>query len=287
MRSLLVALALLAVPALVMTDGPPQAKDKDKDIGKTFAVPTRLTDTGHFLVRAKINGKGPFNFIVDTGAPLVYISVPVAKKLGIEPAKKGLSTIDNFQIEGGPVHAQLKCMIETPFQLEGMNALGLPGVELHGIIGYSLLAHYKLQIDPTSDVMKWTKLDFKPPLPESLGAKDDALAGLNGMASMMKGLAKLLGNKGAAEPALRGFIGVELAEKNNGVVVQSVLSGGPAAQAGLKAGDRLLSVLGTDVATSAEVREALARVTPGQAVAFVISRDNTKQTILITAVEGI
>ena len=122
---------------LPMTRTAPK-QDKDKDIGKTYAVPTRLTDSGHFLVRAKINGKGPFNFIVDTGAPLVYIAVPVAKKLGIEAAKQGLSTVDKFQVEGGPEQMQLKCMIETPFQLDGMNALGLAGVELHGIIGYSL-----------------------------------------------------------------------------------------------------------------------------------------------------
>jgi hypothetical protein len=37
-------------------------------------VPYRNTDTNHALVRVRVNGKGPFNFLVDTGAPLLIIS---------------------------------------------------------------------------------------------------------------------------------------------------------------------------------------------------------------------
>ena len=29
--------------------------------------------------------------------------------------------------------------VEKPFQLDGMNGLGLAGVELHGMIGYNIL----------------------------------------------------------------------------------------------------------------------------------------------------
>lgn len=39
-------------------------------------VPFRLTDTNHILIRLKINGKGPFNFIVDTGAPAMIGARP-------------------------------------------------------------------------------------------------------------------------------------------------------------------------------------------------------------------
>ena len=62
-------------------DAPIKAQDT-----KTYLVPFKLTDTQHVMVRAKINGKGPFNFIIDTGAPLLYVSIPVAKKLGSSPA---------------------------------------------------------------------------------------------------------------------------------------------------------------------------------------------------------
>ena len=43
----------------------------------------------HILVRAKINGKGPFNFILDTGAPALFVSTKVCDKIGVKSDKKG------------------------------------------------------------------------------------------------------------------------------------------------------------------------------------------------------
>lgn len=39
----------------------------DPRVGRSYRVPYRLTDTNHLLVRVRIDGKGPFNFLVDTG----------------------------------------------------------------------------------------------------------------------------------------------------------------------------------------------------------------------------
>ena len=39
----------------------------------------------------------------------------------------GAAVIDRLDIEGGPVHTKFKCVVETPFQLEGMNAMGMAG----------------------------------------------------------------------------------------------------------------------------------------------------------------
>ena len=50
-----------------------------------FQVPYRLTDTNHFLVRVRLNGKGPFNFLVDSGAPALFIATETAKKIGLRP----------------------------------------------------------------------------------------------------------------------------------------------------------------------------------------------------------
>src|SRR5438067_12653319 len=83
-------------------------------------VPYRLTKTQHILVRAKINGKGPFNFILDTGAPALFVATKAAKKGGVEPDKKGWGTFDRFEIEGGVPVPKAKGRIEDPFQLEGM-----------------------------------------------------------------------------------------------------------------------------------------------------------------------
>ena len=58
------------------------AADEPKKGAKAHPVPFKLTDTQHVMVRVKINGKGPFNFIVDTGAPIMFVATPVGKKAG-------------------------------------------------------------------------------------------------------------------------------------------------------------------------------------------------------------
>src|SRR5512142_2151644 len=66
--------------------------DEQSKVGQVFKVPYRLTDTNHFLVRARINGKGPFNFLVDSGAPALYISTETARKVGLNPAQEDFWT---------------------------------------------------------------------------------------------------------------------------------------------------------------------------------------------------
>src|SRR5947209_18244540 len=67
---------------------PPKKEEVKKTEGKTFQVPYKLTEVKHVLIRAKINGKGPFNFILDTGAPALFVSTALAKKLRVEPDAK-------------------------------------------------------------------------------------------------------------------------------------------------------------------------------------------------------
>src|SRR5262249_28725385 len=128
-----VALIFLSLVAPIRGDEAKKARD-------TFQVPYRLTGTQHVMVRAKINGKGPFNFLLDTGAPVLFVSTAVGKKLDLRADENGWATLDRFAIEGGPVVAKARSRVEDPFQLEGMNGLGLAGVHLDGIIGYTILA---------------------------------------------------------------------------------------------------------------------------------------------------
>src|ERR1700737_3181811 len=87
----------------------------------TYQIPYRLTSTNHVLVRVKINGKGPYHFIVDTGAPALFVSTAVCRKLGIEPDKKGWGTFERFAIEGGVDLNKIRGRVEDPFQLEGID----------------------------------------------------------------------------------------------------------------------------------------------------------------------
>jgi len=265
----------------------PVCADEPKSKPPTFEIPYRLTNTMHIMVRAKINGKGPCNFIGDTGAPILVLAMPIGKKLGLVVDEKGWAVLDRFEIEGGAVRPKMKCRVETPFQLEGMNGLGLAGVELHGMMGYTVLAHYRMEIDFTRDRMKWTELAFQPPPPKGIRSKDaGAMATLELLGSVMKLLGALAGKQqDLSEP--RGFLGVELAEKDGAVTIKSVLAKTPAAAAGLKAGDRIARVQGRPVHTIVELQRLAGRVTAGQEFRLLVHRGEESKEITVKAGEGL
>jgi membrane-associated protease RseP (regulator of RpoE activity) len=263
-----------------------QRKVPPNQSSRTYQVPYKLTDTEHVLVRAKINGKGPFNFIIDTGAPLLYVSTAVGKKLGLSPDAKGWTYLDRFEIEGGVVDTKVRSRVETPFQLEGMNSMGLAGAELHGIIGYTVLAQYRLEFDFTKDKMRWTRLEFTPPAPQPIRGKGGA-AGIEAMAGLMKVVSFLLGSRGFPELTPRGFLGLQLTELEGAVTIGGVLPGGPAEQAGIKAGDRVSRVNGTAVTEVDEVKRLAAKVKTGQALRFTVVRGLDRREIVIQAGEGL
>src|SRR5262249_11812266 len=133
------------------------------DVGRSYQVPYRLTDTNHFLVRVRVNGKGPFNFLVDTGAPALYVATETARKVGLKASDEEFWTrVERLDFEGGASLRDVKARVEDPFQLVGMNALGLPGASIDGILGFTVLARFRLELDPTRDRMTWTRLDYEP-----------------------------------------------------------------------------------------------------------------------------
>lgn len=273
-----------AAAAVLCLVPPAGADEKPKAEAKTYQVPYRLTVSKHILVRAKINGKGPFNFILDTGAPALFVSTKACKKLGVEPDKNGWGTFDRFEIEGGVVLNKAKGRIEDPFQLEGMNGLGLAGAELHGVIGYNVLARYRMEIDFTRDKMAWTELDFDPKAPLGLGGRGGGAGGLEVMGSIMKLLGSFLGKKAAPDVVTRGYLGIELADGDSGPTVKSVLDKGPAAEAGVKAGDQLTKVQGRTVTDSEDVYRFVKKLTAGEKIRLTVLRG--KQTVEINFKTG-
>src|SRR3954469_23544044 len=78
-----IVLVLAAVPARADDLKPPAAK-----AAVAIQVPYSLTATQHVLVRVKLNGKGPYNFILDTGAPVLFIATKIAEKAGVTADKQ-------------------------------------------------------------------------------------------------------------------------------------------------------------------------------------------------------
>jgi hypothetical protein len=262
----------------------PRVPALDPQIGRSFQVPYRLTDTNHFLVRVRLNGKGPFNFLVDSGAPSLYVATETAKKVGLKPDPAEFWTaVDRLEFEGGAHLEGLKARVEDPFQLVGMNALGLPGASIDGILGFTVLARFRLEIDLTSDRMIWTRLKYQPrdpPVPKRrAGEKPDTPLGIQAMStlgSFAKGLALVLGKQPEDEDRPRGFLGLEWVEQveagRTEIAVARVLKGSPAAAAGLEAGDRIEKINRRLVGGLKAAREALRVAEPGDTVTMVVHR---------------
>ncbi len=72
-------------------------------------------------------------------------------------------------------------------------------------------------------------------------------------------------------------------DADQGLLVASVDDDGPAAKAGLKAGDVLLKLNGQDLRTGADLRDALDDVEPGQEIAVSVWRDGKPLEVKLTA----
>lgn len=244
-------------------------------------VPYRISDANHIAVRAKINGKGPFNFIIDTGAPALFITVKTAKEIGLEPDDKKWAKVDKFTVEGGAELSDVRARIEDPFQLQGMAAMGM---KLDGIIGYNTVARFKIELDATKRTMLWTKLDFAPPEPpdakELFGDNPPDSAQQKQMEMLAKMMAQLMGAGGKTEP--RGYIGIELDE---GVAVTAVYEKSPAAEAGIQKGDVIVAFKGKKVATL----EALLKMgaAAGEEITIKVKRGDEEKEIAVKVGKGL
>jgi hypothetical protein len=278
----------LAAPLPLPADEKPDKKAGPKPAVKAagIEVPYKLTDTKHIMVRVKINGKGPFNMIVDTGAPAVFITKPVAKKAKAEPkGKQGWADFDTFELEGGLKVENARGRIEDLVQIEGMNSLGLAGVELHGVIGYNVLAKYRIEYDLTSDKLVFEPLKFEPPPLVPIGGKGGS--DIQSMGPLVKMMAAFLGIKPNFDLVPRGFTGIEFAAKDGKVSIKKVLPGSPADKAGLKTGDVITSVKTVSIDAEKDLVRALAKAGVGTKWRFYITRDGKEQEIVVELGKGL
>jgi hypothetical protein len=278
--------ALLAAPVLA------DDKPKDAKASGQVDVPYKLTETKHIHVRLKLNGKGPFNFILDTGAPAVFITKAVAKKIGLEEDKNGWGEFKTFEIEGGLSVDKARARVADLFQLDGMNSMGLAGVELNGVIGYEMLARFRVTYDMTADKLAFVPLkDFTPPAlvaPTGGGkGKANSQGGLDMLGPLMKTMAGMMGVKPNFTIKSSGFLGAEFEEGKEGLIVKSIFKGSPADLAGLKAGDKLEGVKNGKSEVTSKLQAAINKAAIGDTVEVTVSRDGTKKTLTVELGKGL
>jgi S1-C subfamily serine protease len=91
-----------------------------------------------------------------------------------------------------------------------------------------------------------------------------------------------------APAALWGFtVDKKKPDKDSGITIMAILPGGAAAQAGLRVGDRLLSLDGRWTDSVADCYAAAGYVKPGTEVRLVIERQGKETELLVRPLQGL
>jgi membrane-associated protease RseP (regulator of RpoE activity) len=279
--------ALLLVP---FTAGLARADDKTepKEAPKPQAVKFELVPSGHFIVKVKINGHGPYNLIFDTGAPATLITPKVAREAKLLDKAKdkpliplfgmmGQVKIKDFQVGDVSAPDVSAMILDHPtvsvFSKEYEKKYG----SIEGIVGFPFFAQYKMTVDYAAKEMTFIPNGYKA---------TDAMQDL--MQTVMNALMSKPEPRIAA-PA--GLWGLELNKSSSddaeGVDVKTVHSGGAAADGGLKAGDRILTIDGRWTDTIADAYVAASYAKPGKPVTVVVKRDGKEVKVTVAPKTGL
>lgn len=237
-------------------------------------VAFEILRTNHMVVRARINGQGPFHLIFDLGAPITLLSTRAGAKSGVIAVDApGEAEIDRLEIGDLTARDVPVIVLDPPVLMELSNALDR---RLDGIIGHTFFARYKTTIDHQARTITFAPVDFQAGnlirlLPERLAGRPVAR-------QVILAPSGLWGLSLAAPAA-----GLEVP----GVPIRDVLAGSPAAAAGLKPGDVLTTLDGRWTVSINDTYAAAAAAAPDRDVTIVILRDGREQTLTVRPKPGI
>jgi hypothetical protein len=260
----------------------PAGSTKAADSPAKSVVPFEMLVTNHMLVDAKINDKGPFRLIFDLGAPVTLLNNRASEAAGVVKPDAPRSIV--FGLRGEAVVNRLQIGELTALKLPVivldhpvLSALeDVTGRKIDGIMGFTFFARFKTTIDYQARTMTFEPITYE-------------------VRNLLKDLPdRLTGPKVAQRRVLApsGLWGLKLGEPaktsdTQGAAILKILDGSPAVQAGLKAGDVLLSIDGRWIACVADVYHAAAKVPLGQQVTIVIMRDGKELTLSIKPADGL
>jgi PDZ domain/Aspartyl protease len=268
--------------------GSAQAQPAKIEAEKPVTVPFTLVSTGHFIVKVKLNDKGPYNLIFDTGAPLMLITNRAGRDSGILDKKSTSNILSPF---GPMTQAKIKKMEIGPLKAEDVNAMVFdhPTVkafseffkkdygEIDGIVGFPFFAKYRMTVDYKAKELTFTPNGYVP---------------TDVMQRMMNMLLKQDPDKGKPKiVAAAGQWGIivekEMKDEDAGVTIKTVMDSSAADKAGLKAGDRLLTIDGRWTDSVGDAYQAAGYVKPGKSAPVVIKRDGKEMKLTVTPANGL
>lgn len=251
---------------------------------KPATVPFEIIGSKHMAVQIKINGKGPYRVIFDTGAPISLISNKVANETGlVKKQANGKPAATGFMGMGGMVKAkdfQVGDVQAKDIQLIVMDHPTVKAISevvgpIEGIVGYPFFAKFRTTVNYKDKTLTMTPSGYDP---------GDV------MESLMK---SMMGNnkdkKVYLSPStLWGLtVGKSTSDEEAGVEVVYLFGNGLAEQAGIKLGDRLLVLDGVWTDTVDDAHRAASQVKAGRTVKVKIKRDGQEKVIEVTPRTGL
>jgi hypothetical protein len=269
-RYLALALLGLSLSLTLSTAEQPSVKPLGKATVKPVVVPFELLKSGHMAVMIKVNGKGPYRVIFDTGAPFHLLNNKLAKETGLlkdvpQSSLPFIGTVaevkvKTLQVGEEKIADQQAVVMDHPVVELLASKLG----PIYGIVGFPFFARYRMTIDYQAETLTLVPNGFKPP---------------NAMRSLESTMMQMfLGGQPAAKvlsPAGQWGMSAHkpTSDDEAGVIVKEVLAGSAAADAGLKPGDRLLTIDGRWTDTLADLFDVASSIKPGTTVPVRIKRD--------------
>jgi hypothetical protein len=275
------SLALVAVAGLMAWVAPGLiAQEPTVKKSALITLPFELVASNHMVVQARINDKGPFRLVFDSGAPVSLLGNKAAEESGTVAknapksflmAMRGEAKINALQV--GDLKAKdIPVIVLDHPTLKALG--GFLGKPLDGIIGFTFFARYRTTIDYQAKLMTLEPVDYE--VRDLLKNLPDRIAG-----------PKIAKKRVLAPSGLWGLTLGETVENGTGVAIKTVRPGSPAESAGLKAGDVLTTLDGRWTSNTADAYTAANGATAGQAVDVVILRDGQELKIQVKPLGGI
>jgi hypothetical protein len=253
---------------------------------KPVTVPFELLRTGHMTVMVKVNGKGPYKLIFDTGAPITLLTNKVAKEAGLlkgtrRPAFSLFGAIGDVKVKslevGGQKAEDVAAVVMDHPTVEAISQAFGP---IEGIVGFPFFARFKMTLDYQSRTMTFVPSGFKPP--DVLKAMEAVL-----MSAVMQA-GDEAPRKVLAPAAQWGMAArKDKDDEEAGIALAEVLPGSAAAAAGLKAGDRLLTLDGRWTDSLTDLYTAAGFVKPGTTVTVRVRRDGKEMELKVRPGAGL
>jgi hypothetical protein len=240
-----------------------------------------MLPSNHMLVEARINDKGPYHLIFDLGAPITLLNNRASEAAGVVNTDAPRSFMFGMRGEAEVGKLRVGELAATKLPVIVLDhpvlaALGeMTRQQIDGIMGFTFFARYRTTIDYHTQQMTFEPIDYQ-------------------VRDLLKELPdRLMGPKVARRRVLapKGLWGMRLGNPisgldSPGVPVASVYAESPAAWAGLKQGDVLITLDGRWTTSITDVFQAARDVEPGEDVVLVVRRDGEEQTLKLHPSDG-